>query len=146
MGLAWKLRLRGVSYEAIGKQFGKDRDTVRRQVKAHSEALAAARRDGSEDPLESYISGLQEDLQTAVNMAQETGEGTNLAARVGAHKQVTAIRQLIAAALGVVTERKAQEVTGRDGAPLVVRIAEDASTEEVAVAVANALHGESGGD
>jgi hypothetical protein len=110
VGLAWKLRLKGVSYEAIGKQLSKDRDTVRRQLKGYSQALAAARAESGEDPLEAYLSGLEEDLMAAANLAQDRGMGSTLAARVGAHKLVVDIRKLIAAALGVVTERKAQEL------------------------------------
>ncbi len=141
VGFAWKLRLRGVSYESIGQQLGKDRDTVRRNLKAYSEALSAARADGGEDPLEAYLSGLAEDLVAAVNLAQERGEGTNLAARVGAHKLVVDIRQKIAAALGVVVDRKGHEVTGPGGAAIHVEVSESATPEEVARAVAVALGG-----
>lgn len=130
VGIAWKLRLGGASYEDIAKQVGKTRPTVTKHLREYSLALAASREEDGVDPLEAYVSGLESDLLAAKNLAQERGMGSTLAARVGAQKLIVDIRQKLAAALGVVTERKAQDVTITDSWRDRIVAAQEASEEK----------------
>jgi len=72
------------------------------------------------DPTAEYLDGLQHDLREALRTYRES-ENPN--AKVGALKLAAQIRKDMAAARGVVTERKAHELTGPEGAPVQIVIA-----------------------
>lgn len=129
VGLAWAAWCRGErSYRALGKQFGVDRETVKRHLAAYSRARAAELSDGS-DPTAEYIDGLEADLQDVQRLAQATEHDL---CKLGSYKHVTAIREKLAAARGVVTERKATEVHGG----MAVALKPLLSPEEEATAIA----------
>ena len=114
---AWNLWVGGLrSWSAIGRQVGHTAPTVRKHVGRYSETLAALLNGSEANPLAEYLQGLLQDLQhqttlagTAVRVAYVKGERLiepDHLTRSRARKEVTNIRQLIAAAQGVVTERK----------------------------------------
>lgn len=118
--LAWRAWLHGArNWTALGKQFGKKRDTVRVRVTEYSKQVAAAYAEGSVDALSEYVEGLYEDLRDADTLHREA---RNENIKLGAVNRRTETRKLIAAAKGVVTERKAHELTGTDGAPIVYEV------------------------
>jgi len=108
IGLAWAAYVSGeATITALANQFGKSWATMKRALKKHSAARAAELSVFNADA--EYIDGLRHDLRRAEQIAREA-ENPN--ARVGALKVCVQIREKLAAALGVVTERVALEHTG----------------------------------
>lgn len=108
IGLAWAAYVSGeATITALARQFDKSWATMKRALKKHSAARAAELSVFNADA--EYIDGLRHDLRRAEQIAREA-ENPN--ARVGALKVCVQIREKLAAALGVVTERVALEHTG----------------------------------
>ena len=116
VGQAWALWCAGErNLHALGRQFGKDPQTVKKHLRRYSEARAAETADV--DATGEYLDGLQHDLREALRTYRDA---TNPNAKVGALKHATTIREKLAAARGVVTERKATELTGAGGGAVQV--------------------------
>jgi hypothetical protein len=108
VGLAWQAWCAGErNLTALGRQFNKDRQTVKKHLRRYSEARAAEVSDV--DPTAEYIDGLQHDLREALRTYRDSA---NPNAKVGALKLAEQIRKDMAAARGVVTERSARELRG----------------------------------
>ena len=104
VGLAWQEKCAGQqNYAALGRQFGKDPETVKRNLKKYAAARAAERDDV--DATAEYLDGLRHDLHEALEVYRSVG-AANPNAQVGALKLAAQIRKDIAAACGVTTDRK----------------------------------------
>lgn len=102
VGQAWALWVAGErNLTALGKQFGKKRETVKANLAKYSAARAAEV--ASTDATAEYLDGLEHDMREALR-TYRTAENPN--AKVGALKHATSCREKLAAAKGVVTERK----------------------------------------
>lgn len=114
VGKAWAMWCAGEhNYSAIAKALGVTRETVKNNLIKYSAARASEVADIN--PTADYLGGLEYDLQEALR----TYRGSpNPNAKVGALKLATQIRKEMAAARGVVVDRKAIEVTGAGGAPI----------------------------
>ena len=109
VGLAWAAWCAGErNLTALGKQFGKHPDTVKANLIKYSAARAAETQ--SVDATTEYLDGLEHDMREALR-TYRTAENPN--AKVGALKHATSCREKLAAAKGVVTERKSVAV-GQD--------------------------------
>jgi hypothetical protein len=119
---AWRAWCRGTQQWAeLAKLTGKDWRTVRKHVEAFSKVCRVAEESGSIDALGEYIGHLREALTAAWHIYNKQSSNDN--AKLGAIKQVSDLSEKIAAALGVVTERKATQHSGDGGGP--IRIAFD---------------------
>jgi hypothetical protein len=119
VGLAWAAWCAGErNITSLGKTFGKAPATVKGNLQKYARARAAEV--GDVDPTAEYLDGLQHDLREALRTYRESG---NPNAKVGALKLASQIRKDMAAARGVVTERRSQEITGADGSPVQIVIA-----------------------
>lgn len=119
VGQAWALWVAGErNLTALGKQFGKKRETVKANLAKYSAARAAEV--ASTDATAEYLDGLEHDMREALR-TYRTAENPN--AKVGALKHATSCREKLAAAKGVVTERKNVELTGSGGGALSIVIA-----------------------
>ena len=119
VGQAWAAWCAGErNLTALGRIFNKSPKAVKRNLQKYAAARAAEVSDV--DPTAEYIDGLQHDLREALRTYRES-ENPN--AKVGALKLAAQIRKDMAAARGVVTERKAHELTGPEGAPVQIVIA-----------------------
>ena len=119
VGLAWAAWCAGErNLTGLGKSFGKSPAAVKRNLQKYAAARAAEVSDV--DPTAEYLDGLQHDLREALRTYRES-ENPN--AKVGALKLAAQIRKDMAAARGVVTERKAHELTGPEGTPVQIVIA-----------------------
>ena len=104
VGLAWGAWCSGEqNLAALGRQFGRDPETVKRNLKKYAAARAAERDDV--DATAEYLDGLRHDLHEALEVYRSVG-ANNPNAQVGALKLAAQIRKDLAAACGVVTERK----------------------------------------
>lgn len=102
VGLAWAAWCAGErNLTALGKQFRKSPKTVKANLIKYSAARAAETQ--SVDATAEYIDGLEHDMREALR-TYRTAENPN--AKVGALKHATSCREKLAAAKGVVTERK----------------------------------------
>lgn len=108
---AWALWVEGHrNLAALGRQFGKAPATVKANIEKYGRQRATEISEGKGgNPTAEYISGLEADLRDVGKFLRET---TNDNAKVGAMKHRTAIRELLAAAYGVVTKRQATEISG----------------------------------
>ena len=113
---AWRLNLSGVSnWDGIARQVGvlkqngrPDGEKVKRYVTKLKRFQAQLRKgEDLEEATEDYIEGKTMDLRDADKLVRNADNDN---AKVSALKTRTAIRDSIAAARGVVTERKAQDV------------------------------------
>lgn len=119
VGQAWAAWCAGErNLTALGRIFNKSPKAVKRNLQKYAAARAAEVSDV--DPTAEYLDGLQHDLREALRTYRES-ENPN--AKVGALKLAAQIRKDMAAARGVVTERKAHELTGPEGAPVQIVIA-----------------------
>ena len=108
VGLAWAAWCAGErNLTALGKQFRKSPKTVKANLIKYSAARAAETQ--SVDATTEYLDGLEHDMREALR-TYRTAENPN--AKVGALKHATACREKLAAAKGVVTERKGVDLTG----------------------------------
>jgi hypothetical protein len=128
---AWRLHLRTPNWSEIARQlsrrdpetgapkYGKviNRESVAHWVPLFTEVVRAALDTSADDALVEYLSELQEVKQAAWAMHQ-TGDNSN--AKTGALRVVLETLEKIAAARGVVTQRKAEQITGKDGGPVQV--------------------------
>lgn len=102
VGLAWAAWCAGErNLAALGKQFRKSPKTVKANLIKYSAARAAETQ--SVDATTEYLDGLEHDMREALR-TYRTAENPN--AKVGALKHATSCREKLAAAKGVVTERK----------------------------------------
>ena len=109
IGLAWAAWCAGErNLAALGKQFNKAPATVKANLIKYSAARAAETQ--SVDATAEYIDGLEHDMREALR-TYRTAENPN--AKVGALKHATSCREKLAAAKGVVTERRSVAV-GQD--------------------------------
>lgn len=113
----------------MGREFDRDWRTVRVNVSKYSKLVADAYRRGDVDALADYLEGLQDDKRAQLEAAAKaqtlfvTKDGEVVTepdwrTRVAARKEVTAIREKIAAAQGVVTERKGTDLNVSGGLDL----------------------------
>lgn len=131
VGQAWALWVAGErNLTALGKQFGKKAETVKKALTEYSAARAAEV--ASTDATAEYLDGLEHDMREALR-TYRTAENPN--AKVGALKHATACREKLAAAKGVVTERKNVELTGSGGGALQVEH-EGGALEQLTSAIA----------
>ncbi len=144
IGLAWLAWCAGErNLAALGRQFNKRPETVKANLLKYSRARAAEVSDV--DPTAEYLDGLQHDLREALRTYRDA-ENPN--AKVGALKHASALRKDMAAARGVVTERKSVAV-GQDPnlAPVQVESTLAVLSDPRACELANALIAHiSGGD
>lgn len=132
VGKAWALWSAGErNYTALGKEFGKKAETVKKALVEYSAARAAETQ--SVDATTEYLDGLEHDMREALR-TYRTAENPN--AKVGALKHATSCREKLAAAKGVVTERKSVAVGQDPGLGPVEHwwASIDAETQEEAVA------------
>ena len=109
VGLAWAAWCAGErNLTALGKQFRKSPKTVKANLIKYSAARAAETQ--SVDATTEYLDGLEHDMREALR-TYRTAENPN--AKVGALKHATSCREKLAAAKGVVTERKSVAI-GQD--------------------------------
>lgn len=129
---AWnKRRDERTSWAELGREFDRDWRTVRVNVSKYSKLVADAYRRGDVDALADYLEGLQDDKRAQLEAAAKaqtlfvTKDGEVVTepdwrTRVAARKEVTAIREKIAAAQGVVTERKGTDLNVSGGLDLAL--------------------------
>jgi len=115
----------------------KDPQCITRAIKRESKIARTELDNRGVDPLSEYIAGLEEDFGEADRLLRS---GDNANARLGGLKLKVTLRQLIAAAKGVVTERKAEEITGANGEPLIPpllvdKVLQDEQATELAAAL-----------
>lgn len=131
----------------IAREVGHDRETVKRNVVRYADTLAVLLDGGEVNPLAEYLQGLYHDLAEQLKLAETavkpiaTRSGlvdvVDYRARSQARKEATAIRESIAAAQGVVTERKSMALTGPDGGAIQVETRLEHLTDaELAAALA----------
>ena len=109
IGLAWGAWCAGErNLAALGRQFDKSPATVKANLLKYSQARAAEVSDV--DATAEYIDGLQHDLREALRTYRDAG---NPNAKVGALRHASQCRKDMAAAKGVVTDRKSVAV-GQD--------------------------------
>lgn len=104
--------------DALKSQFAdapKDIRTVRAGIERLSQAVHTAQANGLLNANSEYITSLESALQEAWKVYR-TGDNDN--ARIAALKLVVDLLEKIAAAKGVVTQRKSAEVSGPDGGPV----------------------------
>jgi hypothetical protein len=105
---AWQLWLRGVrEWTKLGEQVGKDRKTVKRHLEKFSHAVQEALLANGMDALAEYVGTLREALTATWALYANTDQDN---VKLGCLKTVSDLAEQIAAALGVVTERKALDV------------------------------------
>jgi hypothetical protein len=102
---------------ALANQFGKSHKCVKDNLRKYGEARAAEL--SQVHPGAEYVDGLRYDLKLAERQAREA-ENPN--AKVGALKLAVAIREKLAAALGVTTERIGLEHSTDPNNPLTFQI------------------------
>lgn len=107
VGRAWRDHLNGISIYALAKKYEKKWTTVRDNLDKHA-ANRAAELEKGYDPTLRYVDGLEQDLGKSSELMEIVKQDT---AQIGALKLRVDIRQKLAAAQGVVTERSAQEQT-----------------------------------
>ena len=124
ISLAWrKRRNERTPWVQLGLEFDRDWRTVRDNVRKYGKLVADAYRRGDVDELAEYLEGLHDDKDAQIEAAQKamtvfvTKDGEVVSepdwrTRVAARKEVTAIREKVAAALGVVTKREGREQSG----------------------------------
>lgn len=118
VGLAWADWCSGEqNLSELGRRYGVKGETVKSNLRKYSAARAAEVSDV--DPTAEYLDGLQHDLREALRTYRDSD---NPNAKVGALKLAETIRKDMAAARGVVTERKAHELTGAGGGPVQVEV------------------------
>ncbi len=128
--LAWCAWLRGErKYAALGRQFDKHWETVKRAIIAKGKAARLAIESGDCDALAEYIDGLYEELQEVDSLFQDADNDN---ARLGALKHRTYLREKIAAALGVPTELAALQLSGKGGDPIEHTVAFHGTAEQLA--------------
>jgi len=160
---AWEMRLRGhISWAKIAEEVGKDPRTVQSHVEKYSQTMARIH-DGAEvNPVGEYIDGSFQDLRGQHAIHEEAvatvkvGKGENATiievpdyrTRSAALKEVHVIRKNIAAARGVVTERKGVEHSGNEENPVVTKhvIEPAAAAETLAILDRVGARGPDGGD
>jgi len=120
-----------LSWREIARRVEKDRATVQKHVERYQDTIAAIYLRDKPDPLAPYVDGLKSDMRAQLAISEEAvhavtvGRGDDAymelvpeyRTRVAALKEVSAIREKIAAALRVVTKREGREHTGANGAP-----------------------------
>ena len=111
--LAWRAWLRGNrNITQLAKQFEKNWHTVKKAIVDQAALVRQAIDSGDVDALAEYVDGLYEDLQEADQLFREVGNDN---ARLGALKHRTELREKLAAALNVITQRGELRLTGKDG-------------------------------
>lgn len=119
IGTAWAARLRGDTYAQIAEAVKRDPRTVSKRLAEHAKALAAEREDG-DDALTEYIEGCREDLRAATEIVEDP---RNRNAQISALRLRAELREKIAAALGVSTQRVAVDANEGDSVTeLVIRV------------------------
>ena len=115
--LAWKAYCEGIySWRGIAvyvneKQgCGHDHNWAKRAVEGRSKEVAEIVNSGAIDHLAEYLSGLRADLTSQQAIA--TDQGNPAQVRSMARERVTKIREKMAAAQGVITERSATQQSG----------------------------------
>lgn len=119
VALAWSAWCAGErSLAALGRQFNKAPATVKANLQKYSRQRAAEMKDGT-DPTAEYVDGLEYDLREALRLYRAA---TQESTQIGCLKHAMALREKLAAARGVVTERKSHELTGAAGGPVQIII------------------------
>ena len=123
---AWRLYCEGIyTYRAIARgvndktNHDHDHHWVKRNLERYSQVIAEIVDNGAIDARAEYLEGLRRDL--VAQAAHEHNPETD-PAKITARKAITEIRQKIAAARGVVTERKATTLQGGDADAPALRI------------------------
>lgn len=139
VGLAWAAWLQGErNYSALARSFGKDPHTVKDNLRKYAAQRSAEL--GAIDRTSEYIDGLEADLREALRTYRGS---TNPNAKVGALKLAVQIRELLAAAGGVVTKREARENSGTIAVTggFAEAIHGSAEAQDAAFALASAIEG-----
>lgn len=130
---AWDLLAQGVyTWRAIARGVNAktgcshDHKWAQRAIRTHSQLVAEAMNDPAIDHRAKYIQGLHADLAAFAVIANAGAKDSD---RVAARRSMVDIREKIAAACGVVTQRRGEEVSGANGGPLQVVIADYAASE-----------------
>ena len=134
----------------LGRKHDRDWRTVRDNVRKYGKLVADAYRRGDVDALAEYLEGLHDDKDAQLSYAEEAqsvviiGRGEDAYSevvpdyrtRVAARKEVTAIREKIAAALEIVTKREGREQSVQPDDPLV-KLLERFAPQEIAEELGN---------
>ena len=119
VSLAFRARLRRkVEWAVLAKQFDKDWRTVKLNVQKYASILAIGYEKGDVGALAEYIEGVEDDKSRADEVHGQADEPRD---KIACLKQITECRKLIAAAKGVVTERKNVQHSGDEANPVVVK-------------------------
>jgi hypothetical protein len=106
---------RGQTIAALAREFGVDWETVKRNVEKVHVAVCAAENSDTVDARAKHEARLREVLKC---LWQDYTRADNQAARASALKTIADVSEKLAACQGVVTQRAAHEVTGKDGGPV----------------------------
>lgn len=122
--VAWQLLADGVyTWRAIARGVNErtgcshDNHWAKRAIAKHSQLVAEAFDSDAIDHRAKYLQGLHADLAALALLANGAEAD---AARISARAQMVKVREMIAAASGVVTKREGREHSGAGGAPLSV--------------------------
>lgn len=106
---------RGQSINALAREFGTDWATVKRNVEKVHLAVCAAENSDTVDARAKHEARLREVLKC---LWQDYARSDNQSARATLLKSIADVSEKLAACQGVVTQRAAHEVTGKDGGPV----------------------------
>ncbi len=120
---AWHLYMRGIAvWSQLARRYGVSDHTVKSQVLKFHEAIRGSLEIPPGEALERYLGGLQEVQEQAWIDHAEAGKNINM--RTGCLRTVLDALEKQAAALGVVTKRNAEELTGKNGSSLGFSLAD----------------------
>ena len=126
--LAWRALCNGIyTHRGIARYVNgitgcsHDHKWVKRAIEKYSKLVDSFVANGAVKARSVYLQGLHEDLSSLALIAGNNSLPPDT--RIRARCEITKIRKLIAAALGVVTDRSAHELSGNDGAPVQITIA-----------------------
>jgi len=108
---------RGQPINALAREFGLDWSTVKRNIEKVHLAVCAAENSDTVDARAKHEARLREVLKC---LWQDYTRADNQAARASLLKTIADVSEKLAACQGVVTQRAAHEVTGKDGGPVQV--------------------------
>ena len=118
VSLCYRARLRHkASWTELGKQVKRDWRTVRSNVEKYRRLVAEAYTNGDVGFLAEYIDGVEDDQSRASGVFSEAETPME---KISALKHITECRKLVAAAKGVVTERKGVQLGNAPGEELRV--------------------------
>ncbi|NMC35308.1 MAG: hypothetical protein GYA36_23050 [Veillonellaceae bacterium] len=108
---------RGQPINALAREFGLDWSTVKRNIEKVHLAVCAAENSDTVDARAKHEARLREVLKC---LWQDYTRADNQATRAQLLKSIADVSEKLAACQGVVTQRAAHEVTGKDGGPVQV--------------------------